>query len=449
MPPCPILLSDRPAQASTVRPNTGFSEKDIRTLRSPITSRFTLALLLGCLAGTHAAAEPIVVNKPAMESPERNFAEADLQVQYDDAWSKFTETVDQASNALAKELRDQAENARADGNLQLHTFWNEVNTAWDQTHEFEWDATSLRRQWWIDRFGNDVRFPHSVTTVAEKTAGAHKTAITDLTSSYNTLVKELVKRSAQNPTLLSTARDVEQELAALLRANNFRNQTRRRVTQPKAERPVSIIGSWTNENYEFIDVYKADNGTMNQGSVLRLRKVDKAIDGKGVWRITDDEQVTVEMTVGPAHGWKDKGIRFPQGLIATNGFNPEGTLMGVGGISWQNGFDWQGKRCRNADATDAAKTAVAGEWTHPNSEKVWKISQQGNFAEEKKTGGEVLAHGKWQFKTDGSYECSLSNGWRIRFWVFRDAMAQLPFDEKGKLAGYGRSLERVKEIKDE
>lgn len=439
MPPHPILLSDHLTRESTVRPNRDFSEKDTHTLRSPAACGFMLALLLACLTGTKAIAEPIIVNKPAMESPETKFDEPELQAKYDEAWKTFAETVEAASAALNKELKARGQAAQEEGNLDLLKFWTEVNEAWEQTGEFEWDADEERRKW--DRFAPSG-FPHSVTIAARGAVETHRAAIEELQAAYKELERTLVKQGKPE-----SAEEVRQEIAGLLEANDFKNEKgKRRPALARRSRSTvrdQFVGEWVNPAWKYVNIFDAQPGTTDRGK-LKRRQADGRITDGGSWLVDSSGQAQIVWQAGGAKGWIEVVKLFPNGLMVGGSRNPKGALSGDGWAAWQKDFDWTGARCQNVEATVEAKAAIDGQWTHPNHDLLWKISDSGEFIEQRKVGG-IHSYGTWQWKSDGSYESRLSHGWRIRFWAHDDTLILLPFKPKSNsLAGDGVVCQRIK-----
>jgi hypothetical protein len=430
----PILLSEAYSVALS-------AAKATTSECCPVTCRLAIALLLWCIACSSTKAEPIIVTKPVMESPETKFDDAELQATYDEAWEAFSETVEAATDALTKELQARVQAAQDEGNLDLVKHWTGVNEQWEQTGEFEWDADEERRKW--DRFAPSA-FPHSVTIAARGTAATNKAAIEELRAAYKAVERALVKGADTE-----TAEEVRQEIGGLLEANDFKND--RGKSRPiRNSRPVSkirdqFVGEWSSPSWKYVNIYTAQKGTTDRGKVVR-RQADGQITDGGMFFVNADGNGKIIWHAGRAKGWVDLVCVFPCGLLAGSGIDPKGARSQDGWVAWQKGFDWRGEQCQDVEATPEAKAAVAGEWTHPNSDLIWKISAAGDLVEQRKTGG-VHSSGPWRLQTDGSYACSLSNGWRVRFWVHKDILAILPFSpEGGDLAGDGLICGRVGDV---
>lgn len=398
----------------------------------------TLLVISSFLVARQSAAEPIIVNKPAMESPKTTFDSPELQAAYDQAWKTFAETVEAASAALTKELKDRVQAAQDEGNLDLVKHWTEVDKQWEQTGEFEWDADEERRKW--ERFAPSV-FPHSVTIAARGTAETHKAAIEELQGSYKELEQGLVKAGDTK-----RAGEVRKEIAGLLEANDFKNDKGKR-TGTGSRLPLSkirdqFVGEWSNPTWKYVNILVAQKGTTDRGKAARRQSDGRITDG-GTWLVNSEGKAKLVWQAGGARGWNEFITLFPSGLIAGSGIDPKGALRDDGWVAWQEGFDWRGERCRDVEATPQSKANIAGDWTHPNWGSILKISESGEAVEERKSGS-VVCKGSVRFQDDGSHMCSLSTGWKWRFWVHGDVLALLPFRPTGDFAGDGLVCERIK-----
>ncbi len=284
---------------------------------SPTAAR---ALVVACLViagglGAQAHGNPIVITKPAMESPETKFDDPELQATYDEAWEAFSETVEAAADAMTKELQARVQAAQDEGNLDLVKHWTAVNEQWEQTGEFEWDADEERRKW--ERFGPSV-FPHSVSIAARGTAETNKTAIEELQAAYKAIEQALVKGADTE-----TAEEVRQEIGGLLEANDFKNDKGKR--RPiRRSRPVSqirdeFVGEWSNPSWKYDNIFKPQKGTTDRGKIARRQADGKVTDG-GSWLVDSDGQGKILWQVGGAKGWTETITLFPQGFIVGNAF---------------------------------------------------------------------------------------------------------------------------------